>query len=94
MKVLSAIIYALLLLFARLGSFFVSPVELGQGERENFPPLQASLRELTGEGPKKVKLNVESRVSPLEGLDRSLVSLQQYADQSAEVRSLTDSDSV
>lgn len=94
MKVLSAIIYALLLLFARLGSFFVAPVELGQGERENFPPLQASLRELTGDGLKKAKLNVESRVSPLEGLDRSLVSLQQYADQSAEVRSLTDSDSV
>ncbi|KAF3335572.1 Serine/threonine-protein kinase/endoribonuclease IRE1a [Carex littledalei] len=94
MKLLSAIVYVLFLLFPLLGSFFVAPVELGQGEGENFSPLQASLRELTGNGLKKVKLDVESRVSPLEGLDRSLVSVQQYAGQTAEVRSLIDSDSV
>lgn len=94
MKLLSALIYTLLLPFALLGSFFVSPVEWGEGERENFSPLQASLRALTGEGLKEVELDGVDRVSPPERLDRSLVQLRQYAGGSAGARSLLDSDSV
>jgi hypothetical protein len=94
MKFLSASIYVLLLLFAFLRSFFVSPLEWREGEKENFLPLQASLRALTGEGLKELKLDGVYQVSPPEGLDWSLVAVQQYAGGSAGARSLLDSDSV
>jgi hypothetical protein len=96
MEFLSASIYALLLLFALLGSFFVSPVEWGEGGNEIFSPLQASLRVLNGEGLKEVKLDGLDRVYPPEGFDRALVAVQQYNGGSAgaEARSLLDYDSV